>query len=91
MLAIGMLPPFLGWQAVVLKDAQATAALIGATGLVAWWRLRGVRVPIAAVGGCALLITYATLARANAVFAAVPLAVLLLPGRDALGRSGSQR
>ena len=78
-LAIGLLPPFLGWQAAVLKDAQATAALLGTTGLVAWWRLRGARVPAAAVVGCGWLIAYATLARANAVFAAVPLAVLLLP------------
>ena len=79
MLAIGVLPPFLGWEAAVLKDAQATGALMGAAGLVAWWRLRGVRVPAAAGVLAVVLIAYATLARANAVFAAVPLGVLLLP------------
>ncbi|WP_375394956.1 hypothetical protein [uncultured Sphingomonas sp.] len=80
MLAIGVLPSFLGWQAVVLKDAQATGALLAAAGLTAWWRLRGVRVPVAAGIAVVVLIAYATLARANAVFAAVPLGVLLLPG-----------
>ena len=79
MLAIGVLPPFLGWQVVVLKDAQATGAMLGAGGLVAWWRLRGRRVPVAAAAACVVLIAYATLARANAVFAAVPLGMLLLP------------
>ena len=78
-LAIGVLPPFLGWQVVVLKDAQAMGALLGAAGLVAWWRLRGLRVPVAVAISCGVLIGYATLARANAVFAAVPLGVLLLP------------
>ncbi len=84
MLAIGALPPFLGWQAVVLKDAQATGALLAATGLAAWWRLRGERVPGGAVVAVVVLIAYATLARANAVFAAVPLAMLLTPMRPAV-------
>ncbi len=81
MLCIGTLPPFLGWQIVVLKDAQLVGALLAATGLVAWWRLRGHRVPPVAVAGVAVLLGYALLVRANAVFAVVPLVVMLVPLR----------
>lgn len=79
MLAIGVLPPFLGWQGVVLKDAQLVGALLAAVGLVGWWRLRGRRMPPAAVAGVAVLFGYAVLVRANAVFIGVPLAVMLAP------------
>jgi hypothetical protein len=78
-LLIGAWPLFLGWQGVVLKDAQMTGALLAATGLVGWWRLRGRRVSLPVVVGAGLLIAYGVLVRANAVFAAVPLAVLLAP------------
>ena len=78
-LGIALLPPFLGWQAVVLKDAQMTGALLAAIGIVVWWRLRGMRMPIAAGTAVAVLVAYATLVRGNAVFASVPLAVALLP------------
>lgn len=76
-LVIGALPLFLGWQAAVLKDTQMLGAMLAAVGLIAWWRLRGVRVPLWAMVGVALLLAYATLVRANAVFATVPLAVML--------------
>lgn len=78
-LGIALMPPLLGWQGVVLKDCQMAAALIAAVGLVAGWRLRGRPVPRwgwAVIGG---LVVYATLVRANAVFATVPLIVALLP------------
>lgn len=76
-LVVGVLPPFLGWEAVVLKDAQMAAALVAATGLIAW---RGGRRPGVAVSAAvAVLIAYATLVRANAVFATVPLVVMLAP------------
>ena len=78
-LAIGALPLFAGWQAVVLKDAQMAGALLAATGIVAWWRLAGRRLPPAATAVAGLLIAYATLVRANAVFASVPLVVVLAP------------
>ncbi|MFA6124216.1 MAG: hypothetical protein WCS75_07055 [Sphingomonas sp.] len=76
-LAIGALPLFLGWQAVVLKDTQMLGAVLAACGAVAWWRLRGARVPVWALIVVAMLLAYATLVRANAVFATVPLAVML--------------
>lgn len=79
-LGIGLWPVFLGWQGVVLKDTQMVGALVAATGLVGWWRLRGRAVPVLAVAGAGVLIGYATAIRANAVFATVPLAVALLPG-----------
>lgn len=88
-LAIGALPLFLGWQAVVLKDAQMAAALLAATGVVAWWRLAGRPLPGVAVAGVALLVGYATLVRANAVFASVPLVVMLLPRPAGIGKAAA--
>jgi hypothetical protein len=80
-LAIGALPGFAVWQWAVLKDVQMVAAMLAAVGIVGWWRLRGERVPWAAVAIEIALLGYATLIRANAVFATVPLAVMLLPRR----------
>ena len=79
--AIGALPGFAVWQWAVLKDVQMVAAMLAAVGIVGWWRLRGERVPWAGVAVAIVLLSYATLVRANAVFAAVPLAVMLLPCR----------
>ena len=62
------------WITVVVKDAQMVGALTAATGIVAWYRLRARPLPGIAVGGVALLLTYAVLVRANAVFGVVPLA-----------------
>ena len=78
-LAIGALPGFAVWQWVVLKDVQMVAAMLAAVGIVAWWRLREKRVPWAGWVLAAALLAYATLVRANALFATVPLAVMLLP------------
>ncbi|MBW6527555.1 hypothetical protein KZ813_11955 [Sphingomonas sp. RHCKR7] len=82
-LLIGLLPPFLGWQAVVLKDAQLVGAALGAFGLVAWWRLRDRPIPPAAALLAALLFGYALLVRANAAFALAPLIAGLFPVRRA--------
>jgi hypothetical protein len=79
-LAIGIWPPFAGWEAAVLKDCQMASALLAAVGLVAWWRLDGRPVPTPARVIVVVLLTYATLVRANAVFATVPLAVALFAG-----------
>ncbi|HJP69946.1 MAG TPA: hypothetical protein VJ846_13700 [Sphingomicrobium sp.] len=78
-------PLLLGWQMVVLKDAQMLGALLAACGIVAHYRLDGRRVPAAAALLAALLIGYASLVRANALFATIPLAFLLLPRPTALG------
>jgi hypothetical protein len=76
-LVVAALPLFAGWQGVVLKDTQMLGAMLAGVGIVAWWRLRGRRLPVAALAGVAVLLGYATLVRANAVFACVPLAVML--------------
>ncbi len=78
-LAIGLLPPFLGWQGVVLKDAQLAGALLGAVGIIGWWRLARRPLPRAMCVPVALLLAYAVLVRANAVFIVVPLLVTLAP------------
>jgi hypothetical protein len=72
-------PLLLGWQMAVLKDTQMLGALAAAAGIVAHYRLAERRIPVAAAAMVVLLIGYATLVRANALFATVPLAVLLLP------------
>lgn len=79
-LALGLWPPFAGWEIVVLKDGQMAGALLTATGLAAWWRLDGRRLPRWAMTAIALLLLYATLLRFNAMFATVPLAIGLLGG-----------
>lgn len=78
-LAIGLLPPFLGWQGVVLKDAQLAGALLAAIGIIGWWRLARRPLPRAMYIPVALLLAYAVLVRANAVFIVVPLLVTLAP------------
>lgn len=88
-LAMGALPLFVGWQGVVLKDTQMLGAVLAAVGLVAWSRLAGKRMPVASVAATAILLAYATLLRANAVFAIVPLAVMLWPGAAHPWRRGS--
>lgn len=84
---IGLWPPFLGWQAVVLKDAQMLGALLAAVGLIvaapgrpAIWQRR------VAIGVAAVLLLYALLVRANAVFAVAPLIAMLVPLRSARSR-----
>ena len=76
-LAIGLWPPFLGWQAAVLKDAQMLGAMLAAVGLVGWWRLRARPVPWPVVPVVAVLLGYAVLVRANALFAVLPLCFAL--------------
>lgn len=79
-LALGLWPPFAGWQVAVLKDGQMAGALLAATGLAAWWRFDGRSLPRWAAAMVALLLLYATLLRFNAMFATVPLAIGLLGG-----------
>jgi hypothetical protein len=78
-LALGASPLFLGWQVVVLKDAQMIAAAVAAFGIVAAFQLRGRPVPLLAVAIAVPLFLYALLLRANAVFALAPLIAALLP------------
>lgn len=83
-LLVGAFPLFIAWEAAVLKDAQMLAAMLGASGIVVWHRLDARRMGRAATVLVALLLVYATLVRANAAFATVPLALGFLrwPGRS---------
>ncbi len=72
-------PLLLGWQAAILKDAQMLGALVAGVGIIAAFALRDRRVPTIAAAVVALLFGYALLVRSNAVFAVVPLVVLLAP------------
>jgi hypothetical protein len=76
---LALSPLLLGWQMVILKDTQMLAALLAVVGIVAHYRLAGRGVPAIAAAAVALLIAYATLVRANGLFATVPLTVLFLP------------
>lgn len=87
MLLVGGTPLFLGWQGTVLKDAQMLGAMLAAVGLVAWWRLPERRVPAGGWLLVAVLLGYATLVRANAVFATVALIVMLVGPRNWLARA----
>ncbi|MEH3120459.1 MAG: hypothetical protein PGN16_00535 [Sphingomonas phyllosphaerae] len=88
-LMVGLLPPLLGWQVVVLKDAQLVGATLAATGLIARYRLHGRPVPLGVIAIAGLLFGYALLVRANAVFALAPLIVALSPLRRAGARLGA--
>jgi len=72
-------PLLLGWQMVVLKDCQMLGALMGAVGIVGHYRHARRRVPWIQASTVVLLFAYATLVRANAIFATAPLIALLLP------------
>ncbi|HEY7959488.1 MAG TPA: hypothetical protein VID20_05445 [Sphingomicrobium sp.] len=84
---LALSPFLLGWQMVVLKDTQMLGAMIAALALLAHYRLAARTVPPVAVAVAALLAAYATLVRANAVFATAPLVAFLLPRpRTLIGR-----
>lgn len=72
-------PLLLGWQSVVLKDAQMLGATVAAVGIVAAFRLRCARVPVWALALVGILLGYALLVRSNALFAILPLIVFLAP------------
>ena len=76
-LAVALSPITVNWLPAILKDTQMIAALVAATGIVAWYRLDARRLPRRATAAVALLLGYAALVRANAVFAVVPLALML--------------
>ncbi|HVI05968.1 MAG TPA: hypothetical protein VM711_07745, partial [Sphingomicrobium sp.] len=78
-LVLAISPLLLGWQMVVLKDAQMLGALIGAFAIILGCRLSGRRIPPPLALTAGLLLAYATLVRANAAFATVPLIVLIFP------------
>ncbi len=88
-LAIAISPLLLGWQMVVLKDAQMLGALIAAFAIVAHYRLFGREIPPVAAIIISILLAYATLVRANAVFATAPLIALILPRPRSLILRGS--
>lgn len=79
---LALSPLLLGWQMVVLKDAQMLGALLATIGILAMFRLANRNVPPLAITAAVLLLLYATFVRGNALFATVPLAVLLLPTRS---------
>jgi hypothetical protein len=74
-LASGLFPIAADWMGCVLKDCQLVGAMVAATGVVCRYRLGGRRMPAWAIGVAAVLLAYALLLRANAVFAVAPLAL----------------
>ncbi len=76
-LLAGLSPLVVDWLVVIVKDAQMLAAMVGAIGVVGWYRLQGRALPRIGVALVVVLLGYAMLARVNAVFAVVPLALAL--------------
>jgi hypothetical protein len=72
---IGFSPLPFDWSVTVVKDSQLVSAMTAATGILAWYRLDRRALPGWALAIVALLLGYAMLVRANAIFAAVPLAL----------------
>jgi hypothetical protein len=77
-LVVGTAPILSCWMGAILKDAQLLGALAAATGIAAWHPLSEQRRPAWATAAILILLLYATLVRANAVFATAPLALALL-------------
>lgn len=79
---LALSPLILGWQMVVLKDAQMVAALICAVGIAAHHYFANRRISVPAAIAVAALLAYATFVRANGFIATIPLAIFLLPTRN---------
>jgi hypothetical protein len=77
-LAVGAQLLLCCWLGAILKDAQMVGAMTAAAGIAAWFALREQARPGWASGAVLLLLAYATLVRANALFATVPLGLALL-------------
>ena len=77
-LLFGLGPILSCWMGAILKDAQMVAALCAALGIAAWHPLADRKRPAAATALVLMLLLYATLVRANAVFATAPFALALL-------------
>jgi hypothetical protein len=77
-LVVGIAPVLSCWMGAILKDAQLLGALTAATGIAAWHPLSEQQRPRWATAAILVLLLYATLVRANAVFATAPLALALL-------------
>ena len=77
-LLVGCGPILSCWMGAILKDAQMLGALAAATGIGAWYAFGERKPPAWATALLLVLLAYATLVRANAAFATVPLALALL-------------
>jgi len=91
-LLAGLGPLLSCWIGAIVKDAQMLGALAAAAGIAGWFALAERRRPGWATALVLALLAYATLIRANAAFATVPLALALTgwPGlRRAWARSAA--
>jgi hypothetical protein len=61
------------WMGAILKDAQMVGAMAAALGIIGWFRIAERPLPLWAGAAALLLLVYAVLVRANAVFAIAPL------------------
>ncbi|HMC91167.1 MAG TPA: hypothetical protein VKI45_01790, partial [Allosphingosinicella sp.] len=77
-LVVGTGPILSCWVGAILKDAQLLGALSAAAGIAGWYALAERRRPAVATAAMLMLLLYATLVRANAVFATAPLTLALL-------------
>jgi putative flippase GtrA len=80
----GAFPVFLFYNGLIIKDVGMASAMLVAFGLGFRYRINGQPVPLLVLLLAALLLTYGTLVRTNAIFAFGPLFIYLFAGRARL-------
>jgi hypothetical protein len=77
-LVISVLPPFLAFNAYLIKDVGMAVSLLGAFAITFYFRAAERPLPLPALFAVLVLLIYAALVRANGIFAAAPLAIYAL-------------
>jgi hypothetical protein len=80
-LAMALFPYLQFFNRIMTKDAQLSAALLMAFGLVFWFRVQQQRVPGPALAAAGGFMAYAVLVRANGAFAVAPLLLYCVAGQ----------
>src|SRR4029077_2623712 len=80
-LGVALFPSLLTLNIVLLKDVGMAVTFLTAFAALFWYRTRDREAPLAVLAIALVLMLYGTLARANGVFAVVPLVVYMVRPR----------